>query len=181
MNRKQALVLVPILVLTAGATAAAFRSHGHPLRVELETVLPSAANAGLQDATGVGFLQDDQGHLRIVVDLHGAHLPPGTVLEGWVVDAGLQGGPGTTSVSDDDELYGIPFQNATFDEYVDNAPYALSTGMLHQTGNWYTVNFRIDNNLSPYDAVVVTLESDGNGDDYDPRPGSMVVAGPILR
>ena len=34
---------------------------------------------------------------------------------------------------------------------------------------------------APYDAVVVTLESDGNGTNYDPRPGSIVVAGPIVR
>lgn len=180
MHRKRALFLIPLLALTMGSAAMALRGGGKPLVVTLAADA-SAANAGLQNSSGVALLQESLGQVHVTVDLGGAQLPAGTVLEGWVVDAGLLGGPGTTSVSDDDELYGTPFDNSTFDEMVENAPYALSTGVLEKQGNGYAVNFRVNNNLSPYDAVVVTLESDGNGQDYDPRPGSIVVAGPIVR
>jgi len=97
------------------------------------------------------------------------------------VDPGVQGGPGgaaESSVSETDEVYGTPFGNADFDTMVDNAPYALSTGVLKRLGNGtYQGRFRIANNLSPYNAVVITLESDGNGQNYDPRPGTPVLAG----
>ena len=181
MKRNHVLALLPLLALTLGSSALAFEGDEKPIVVTLNED-PAAANAGLQGATGVAFVQEDLGHVRIVVDLGGASLPAGAVLEGWVVDAGLLGGPGTTSVSDDDELYGTPFGNASFDEMVDNSPYALSTGMLDKQGkDRYAVSFRVSNNLTPYDAVVVTLESDGNGTNYDQRPGSIVVAGPIVR
>lgn len=181
MRATTKLATLPVLLLlTLGTASLAYRNPGKVLRVALMED-PAAANAGLEGATGAAFLQDDQGQVRILVDLGGAQLPAGAVLEGWLVDAGLQGGPGTTSVSSDDEMYGTPFGNASFDEMVDDSPYALSTGALDRQGKRYAVNFRINNNLTPFDAVVVTLESDGNGVDYDPRPGSIVVAGPILR
>lgn len=180
MSRKRILVLLPLLALSAVSAALPFRVWKKPLAVTLHADA-AAANAGLETATGAAFLLEDLGRVQIHVDLGGAQLPPGTVLEGWVVDAGLLGGPGTTSASTADEVYGTPFGNAMFDEFVDNAPYALSTGALERHGKEYVVNFRINNNLTPYDAVVVTLEADGNGQGYDPRPGSIVVAGPILR
>lgn len=180
MNTRKILASA-LLILVPASAALAYRSHGRPLLVELEAEA-DAVNAGLQNATGQALLQEDNGQIRILVDLGGACLPPGTVLEGWVVDAGLLGGPGTTSVSDDDEAFGTPFGNATFDAAVDSAPYALSTGVLERRGHHkYAVTFRIANNFTPYDAVVVTLEADGNGMNYDPRPGSIVVAGPIVR
>jgi len=180
MNAKKSLVSALFLVALSASATLAYRSPSRPLRVDLHAE-PDAANAGLQDATGQAFLLEESGQIRIVVDLGRARLPRGAVLEGWVVDAGLLGGPGTSSVSDADEVFGTPFGNAAFDAAVDSAPYALSTGVLERSGHQYTVNFRINNNLSPYDAVVVTLEADGNGADYDPRPGSIVVAGPIVR
>jgi hypothetical protein len=180
MNRKQVAALTAILIFGTGTAAMALRGNPNEVTAKLNAD-PAAANAGLQSASGAAFLREHQGLVHILVDLGGAELPVGTVLEGWVVDAGLLGGPGTTSVSDDDEVYGPPFGNPDFDEMVDNAPYALSTGILEKRGNHYGVTFHINNNLTPYDAVVVTLESDGNGMNYDPRPGSIVVAGPIVR
>jgi hypothetical protein len=180
MNRKRALVLIPALALTIGTASMALRNGERPLRVMLRAE-PDAVNAGLENSRGMALLQESKGVIHISVDLGGASLPEGTVLEGWLVDAGLLGGPGPTSVSDDDERYGTPFGNATFDELVERAPYALSTGVLHRSGDRYRVTFHINNNLTPYDAVVVTLESDANGFDYDPRPGSLVAAGRIMR
>lgn len=160
--------------------AAVFGGSGSFVRVSLHPT-PLAANAGLENATATAYLQIDKGTVTIIMDLGGAVLPSGTVLEGWVVDPGLQGGPagaGATSANDADESYGTPFGDANLDTLVDNAAYALSTGVLKRLGNGrYQGKFTIDNNLTPYNAVVVTLESDGNGWNYDPRPGTPIVAG----
>ncbi len=168
------LVLIPVSFALAGA------SHGSFVEVTLGPT-PLAANAGLENATATAHVQVDRGTVVIVVNTGGAELPAGTVLEGWVVDPGLEGGPGgagLSSVSDADETYGTPFGDANIDMLVDKAAYALSTGVLRRTGaGTYQGRFSIDNNLSPYNAVVVTLEADGNGDNYDPRPGTPVLAG----
>jgi hypothetical protein len=98
------------------------------------------------------------------------------------VDAGLFGGPGATNVTDDDEAYGIPFGEARFDAAVEAAPYALSTGVLTGGGTGtLTLTFHVASyNFSPYDAVVITLESDGvSPHGFDPRPGTPVLLGEI--
>ncbi|MBE0688941.1 MAG: hypothetical protein IH587_02315 [Anaerolineae bacterium] len=141
---------------------------------------PLAANAGLEGLTGTGTFYSDGGStVSITINLNGATLPEGTVLEGWVVDAGLFGGPGTTNANDGDEGFGTPFGDASFDAAVEAAPYALSTGALADNGDGtLTVTFHISGyNFQPYDAIVVTLESDGNADGFDPRPGTPVLAG----
>lgn len=143
---------------------------------------PYAEGAGLAAVTGWAHVNSDAGTVHISLEPNGAALPDGTVLEGWLVDAGLDGGPGTTNVSDNDEQYGTSFGNAEFDAAVEAAPYALSTGTLAPTdeGTW-ELQFEIPYyNFSPYDAVVVTLESDGNDPmGFDPRPGAPVFAGAI--
>ena len=84
--------------------------------------------------------------------------------------------------SQDDEAFGVPFGEAAFDELVESAPYALSTGVatVDDMGALH-LSFHVPNyNFSPYDAVVLTLESDGNTTGgFDPRPGTPVFAGPI--
>ena len=142
----------------------------------------SAENAGLQDVTGWAHVISDDGHIHIQLTHNGAELPEGTVLEGWVVDAGLNGGPGETHVSDADEVYGVPFGEPAFDEAVEAAPYALSTGVLTVTeeGTWDVIFDIPDYNFSGYNAVVVTAESDGNSAmGFDPRPGTPVFIGII--
>jgi hypothetical protein len=179
MQKKRTLVGGLAVLLCVGS-AAVFAGNGSFVEVELGPT-PLAANAGLEDTTATAHLQIDKGTVVITVHMNGAVLPAGTVLEGWVVDPGLDGGPGgagVSSVSDVDEVYGVPFGDANIDMLVDDAAYALSTGVLKPLGNGnYQGRFSIDNNLSPYNAVVVTLESDGNGENYDPRPGTPVLAG----
>jgi hypothetical protein len=146
-------------------------------------VTPLAEGAGLAAATGSAVVFVEDGAVDITVNLNGAALPEGTVLEGWVVDAGLNGGPGTTNVTDADEAFGTPFDNANFDTLVESAPYALSTGVLHDNmDGTLTVSFHVPGyNFSPYDAVVITLESDGDTTDgFDPRPGTPVLAGEVM-
>jgi len=143
---------------------------------------PFTEGAGLGAVTGTAVVYSDDGAIDITLALNGAALPDGTVLEGWVVDAGLDGGPGMTNVTDDDEAFGVSFGEAAFDTLVESAPYALSTGALHDNmDGTLSLSFHVPAyNFSPYDAVVITLESDGNTTDgFDPRPGAPVFAGAI--
>ena len=81
--------------------------------------------------------------------------------------AGLEGATGMAQVDAPNGMVAISV----------SLPYALSTGVLQRqgNGNMYTGHFRIVNLLTPYGAVVVTLESDGNRGSYDPRPGTPVL------
>jgi hypothetical protein len=100
------------------------------------------------------------------------------------VDAGLFGGPGSSNAYDGDESFGVSFGEASFDAAVEAAPYALSTGVVaaDDMGN-LSASFHISGyNFQPFDAFVVTLESDGNSaDGFDPRPGPPVLIGEIMR
>ncbi len=84
--------------------------------------------------------------------------------------------------SDADQKYGPAFGNLEFAALSRDIPYALSTGLLRARGaRTFVGSFKIDNTLMPYNAVVVTLESDGNRGAYDPRPGTPVLAGEITK
>ncbi len=144
---------------------------------------PLAKNAGLQNAAGFADIDVEKGSLKITVTLAaGTKLPMGSVLEGWLVDAGRKGGPGMSHASDADQKYGVAFGNPEFAALSRDIPYALSTGLLRlRAGSTrtYVGSFKIDNTLAPYNAVVVTIESDGNRGTYDPRPATPVLAGEI--
>jgi hypothetical protein len=170
-----------LLALVPGVAAQDEMMHGPNVIVTLAAT-DFAEGAGLAGVTGWAHVRSDEASVHIVLEPNGAALPDGTVLEGWVVDAGLDGGPGMTNVTDDDEAYGTSFGDADFDAAVEAAPYALSTGALAPTvdGTW-ELKFSVpDYNFSPYDAVVITLESDGNTlEGFDPRPGAPVFTGAI--
>ena len=184
--RKVTYVAV-ILALVFALVPAAAAQDGGGMMGGLDVVVtlnptPLAEGAGLAGVTGWAHVNSDEGTVHISLTPNGATLPEGSVLEGWVVDAGLDGGPGTTNVSDADESYGTPFGNADFDAAVDKAPYALSTGVLTPTmdGTWESKIEFPGYNFSPYDAVVITLESDADSTDgFDPRPGAPVFSGDI--
>ena len=133
-----------------------------------------AEMAGLGEASPATATFDSaKGSIFINLIPNGAELPEGVVLEGWLVDVGRFAGSGyNASVAD--QGYGPPFGNLAFDVLVSAAPYALSTGVLleDEAGNW-SLDFHVPNyNFSPYDAVVITAESDGNTGEWDPRPGA---------
>lgn len=143
---------------------------------------PPAKNAGLQNATGFADVDVAGGRVEIVVTLpDGQSLPAGSVLEGWLSSAGRKGGSGPSTASNDDQKFGPAFGMAELSEGARDVPYALSTGLLRRIGNTQTYygRFMIDNSLTPYAAVAVTVESDGNTGTYDPRPGSPLMAGMI--
>lgn len=176
----RAIVVLGLLaVLVAGATLASGQSM---TQVSLAPT-PLARNANLQGARGSADLDIGRGKVQITVTLaQGTEVPAGSVLEGWLVDAGRMGGPGMSHASDRDQRYGAAFGNAEFAAKSRDIPYALSTGVLRKTGaRTYVGTFQISNGLGSYGAVVVTIESDGNRAGYDPRPGTPVLAGEIGR
>lgn len=176
-----AIVLVGGLLLLTGLHT---RGAQMTRRVTLAPT-PLAQNAGLQAATGYADVDVSAGSVKISVMLAaGTRLPADSVLEGWLVDAGRKGGPGTSHASNLDQKYGVAFGNEEFAGLSRDIPYALSTGLLRaqsRNSQVYTGSFKIDNNLEPYNAVVVTIESDGNRGGYDPRPATPVLAGEIPR
>ena len=143
------------------------------MRVKM-MVTPLAAKAGLQNAMGHADVNIARGTATLSVTLpEGAALPQNTVLEGWLSTAGL------ATASQNDQKYGPAFGKEDVAMKSRAIPYALSTGLLRRVGSTrtYVGSFKIDNPLTPYGAVAVTLESDGNKGMYDPRPGTPLMAG----
>ena len=137
---------------------------------------PPAKNAGLQDATGSADVDVKGGTVDLKVELApGTSVPKGTVLEGWLSTSGKD------TASDADQKYGPAFGKKDVADKSRAIPYALSTGVLHQVGHsrTYVGHFHIDNELTPYGSVAVTLESDGNKGNYDPRAGTPFLGGMI--
>jgi len=150
-------------------------------RIPLMTTPPARA-AGLAGATGSADVDVKAGRVELTVKLaEGTSLPAGSVLEGWLVTAGRKGGPGMSTASERDQKYGPAFGMKDVAGASRDIPYALSTGILKRQGDGrtYVGRFKIDNDLTPYAAVVVTLESDGNRGAYDPRPGTPIMQGTI--
>ena len=155
MSKSEKMMMQGMMMMRAGE-----------VRVPLMTS-PPAANAGLQDATGFADV----------------NVAGGSVMEGWLSSAGRKGGPGPSTASDADQKFGPAFGMAELSNEARDVPYALSTGVLRRIGNTQTYfgRFQIDNALTPYAAVAVTVESDGNVGAYDPRPGSPLMAGMIAK
>lgn len=167
------------LAVTISALVAA--QAGEMKEVQLKAK-PNAGKVGLEAVTGVANVDVEKGDATITVTLpEGKSLPQGSVLEGWLSTAGDAGGPGRSTSSKKDEKYGEAGGKAELAKLASQAPYALSTGVLSHNGDsqTYVGHFHIDNELTPYSAVAVTLESDGNTGSYDPRPGSPLLDGMI--
>ncbi len=165
------------LAVTLSAVVAA--QAGEMREVQLKAK-PNAGKAGLEAVTGMAKVDMGKSNVTITVTLpEGKSLPQGSVLEGWLSTAGDAGGPGPSTSSKKDEKYGVAAGMAQLAKLTSEAPYALSTGVLVRKGDsqTYIGQFHIDNELTPYAAVAVTLESDGNTGNYDPRPGSPLLDG----
>ena len=78
-------VLLAVSVPLAGAQMARTALH-----VDLTPTM-YATDAGLGSVTGSAHVQPEDGYLTITLQPNGTELPAGTVLEGWLVDAGLGG------------------------------------------------------------------------------------------
>lgn len=176
-----ALTLSPTALSTSSFAQTGKMMSGTKGRVKMMAD-PPENKSGLQGATGYADVDVDKGMVEITVNLaEGTSLPEGTVLEGWLATAGRKGGPGMSTASEKDQKYGPAFGKEDVATASRDIPYALSTGLLKRKGTskTYVGKFKIDNPLTPYSAVAVTLESDGNEGNYDPRPGSPLMAGMI--
>ncbi len=177
-RRFAANLSVGALTLTAVAVAPSVFAAGKMMmssqRVTLMP-LPPAQGAGLDKATGFADVDVKKGTVRFSMTLApGTSLPKGTVLEGWLSTAGK------STASTADQKFGPAFGKKDLAMKSRAIPYALSTGVLRSRGKGvYSGTFKIANNLAPYGAVAITLESDGNAGNYDPRPGTPLLAGPI--
>ena len=166
-----------IAVFSASAVRAARADEHKTIKLKAEE---NAGKAGMEDVTGEAQVDVAKGTVEITVTLpEGKSLPKGAVLEGWLSTAGDLGGPGKSTADDADEKFGPAFGKEKLAKLSREIPYALSTGILRRKGETqtYTGSFHIDNVLTPYGAVAVTLETDGNVGNYDPRPGSPLLAG----
>ena len=172
---KTVLVLLLLCTMLVTMTGAAFAQE-----MDTGTFSTGLVASDFAEAAGLGGVSGsvtfDSANASLFINLipNGASLPEGVVLEGWVVDVG-RFALSDYNASVADQLYGPPFGNLAFDVLVSAAPYSLSTGLLQEdtAGNW-SVDFHVPNyHFGPYDAVVITAESDGNaGDGWDPRPGA---------
>jgi len=183
------MALVSWLAYQAGGNAAEGRLGDAALpKVILErtdvglTTISLAQNADLERTTGAARVGREEGKVEVdVVLAPAAALPERSILAAWLVDAGNLGGLGQTSVSEADQQYGTPFANVDFSQRVSDAPYALALGELvwDAARESYYLFYEANFSLEPYDAVMVTLESDGNEAGYDPRPGTPILIGAI--
>lgn len=184
MRKAILLCLIGTLMLSAVIFTAIPRAFAQSTAAVNVSLAPTdfAAAAGLSAITGSAHIVSEAGYLHVVLQPNGTLLPANTVLEGWLVDAGLDGGPGVSNANVADEGFGVAFASDAISATFARTPYALSVGVLAPTdsGTWELV-YRLPNaNFSPYDAVVITAESDGNAlTGYDPRPGTPVFAGNI--
>lgn len=136
---------------------------------------PAAKRLGLQEATLVATQLPD---FTVQITLpETATLPGGTVLEAWIYDEAR--GVRNTSVSGNDEIFGVPFNDNPADTAVDSAPFAKSLGVLRQNGKTFILPAIRVEGLRPYDQLLITLESDRNLGNYDPRPGTPLFVGAL--
>jgi len=189
------VIILSLVVLTgwlsyhAGANMAEGKSSGYdaPRIVAAGTDVPLttvsvAENANLQDASGAARISRETGQVSVDIFLPSdVVITEGSVLAAWLVDAGNLGGIGESSVSDEDQRFGTPFVNIEFSSHIDDAPFALSLGTLlwNEGRGSYYLFYDSSDMLTPYDAVMVTIESDGNANNYDPRPGTPVLIGEL--
>ncbi len=141
-----------------------------------QTALAQVAN--LDGISGNTVIDFENGQLKINIDLKNLILPENTTLNAYLVDAGLNGGPGKTNSSDLDEKYGTFFNNLSYKRNIDLAPFVQPLGTLEKDGGVYTLKFNLPNgNFTSYDSLIVTLESfDSNTIENDPRPGPVILS-----
>ncbi len=172
---RPALAALTLAATLSAASAWAMPGMMGPQHIKLMAA-PPAKMAGLQNATGYADVDAARRTVKFSITLaRGTRLPAGNVLEGWLSTSGKS----TASMAD--QKFGPAFGKKDMAMKSREIPYALSTGLLRRVGNsrTYVGRFHIDNPFTPYGAVAITLESDGNSGNYDPRPGTPLLVGMI--
>lgn len=141
-----------------------------------------AQKTHLDGATVSALTNINNGYIKVTIHPDsGFIIPQGSTIEGFLVDGGTIGDFGTSSETASDEFYGATLSNGDVDSHYDQVPYALSIGRVKQDTKTkdYTIEFNVQNTLIPYDRVVLTLESDVDRLDYDPRPSAIIFSAEI--
>ena len=140
-----------------------------------QTALAQATN--LDGISGNTIIDFENGQLKINIDPKNLILPENTTLNAYLVDAGLNGGPGKTNSSYIDEKYGTFFNNLSYKRNIDLAPFVQPLGTLKKEGEFYTLTFTLPNaNFVSFDSLIITLESFNlNIAENDPRPGPVIL------
>lgn len=142
------------------------------------TQTPEAIKAGLDGISATATVDKQTTKIKIKLSLNNLILPENTYLEGFLVDAGINGGPGRASNSNSDEKYGVFLNNASYKRNQDLAPFVQPLGRLSKDGDFYTLSFSSPgSNFNAYDSLVVTLESfDIASAEFDPRPSAVILS-----
>lgn len=175
------LVVCIVLVIVAVLIPRSLRAQQTgPVRVELKPT-PLANTNGLDKATGSATLEAAGGWITMTMKLpDGYKIPDKTIFEGWLSDSGALNNP-NNSASTADERFGPRYGNRTVGALENAIGYWLTVGQLVDDGKGnLTAAMKWPNyNLSPYDSVTITIETDGNVTPWDPRPGSNILQGAI--
>ncbi len=142
---------------------------------------PLAISTKLDGITGTAVVDVVGGEIKLNVDLKNLVLPEHTRLHAYLVDAGINGGPGKTSSSESDERYGLFFGNLSYKRNIDLSPFVQPLGVLKNELGVYTLTFSLPNSdFYGFDSVIVTLESlSQDTTENDPRPGPIILSGLI--
>ncbi len=145
------------------------------------TQTPLAISSKLDGISGNANIDIQSGKIKIDIDLKNLTLPENTNLQAYLVDAGLNGGPGKSNNSNSDEKFGYFYNNLSYKRNLDLAPFTQPLGTLANEGKYQTLTFSLPNsNFSSYDAVIVTLESfEVESTSTDPRPGPLILSSEI--
>jgi hypothetical protein len=176
------IVISLILVVLAGSLAYnlgqsnPFKAAPQGASLQLQPT-DVAKKLYLDTANTETLININNGYVRVVIHPdENFILPQGATIEGFLVDAGTAGDFGVSSETVEDEFYGQTLSNGDVDILYDKVPYALSLGRVKQDAKTkdYSIEFNFQNSLMPYDRIVLTLESDTQRIDYDPRPGAIL-------
>src|SRR5258706_11664905 len=167
-----------ILSIFVAAPRAAHADEG-TLQVTLYPTPLAEAN-GLADAYATALFDEGGGWTTITMKLpNGYKAPDKAVFEGWLIDT-PEGQP-LSHASNNDQQFGPSYANRSLSNMSNSIPYWLTLGALSPNADGtLSVAMKWPNyNLSPYTAIAVTIETDGNVKPWDPRPGSTILRGVI--
>ncbi len=139
--------------------------------VVLETTTFAQEN-GFSDMTGEAVLDLFGGEAEVEIMPHESAVPEDAVFEAWLID--------TDSASDEDEQLGVGLNNPAQDRLLDQAPALLPLGIISEQQDSWSLRTDFPGEFFPYDRVIITIESDGSAEDYDPRPGPVLLEGEIV-
>ena len=146
-----------------------------------------AADLGLDKVKPEVYINRELGQAKIKITLSKEQrepLPENAMFKAWVIDNGK--GEANSSASTSDTKQGRSFTELMTEGEYDALPFSQPLGAFafdkvpkeNEEVN-YIISLRYNNNFVPYDKFMITIESDINAKDLNPRPGTPVWMGDI--